>query len=159
MRRRTLVTSVAALILIAGCSGSSSTAETTAAPTSAAPTDTTGGPLTPEQIASATDFCALQAGLDGLNSPFDNSASTAADFEAWFKGTVRPAIEKLKELAPEQISGDVKLLAEGLTRFADKFAQYDYDVVKAYQDPEMQQIAQNDQYNAAGNAVDDYCGK
>lgn len=158
MRRRTLVTSVAALTLIAGCSDGASTADTTAAPASASPTESSIASLTPEQIANATDFCALQAGLDGLDSPFDDSASTAADFEAWFKGTVGPAIAKLEELAPEQIAGDVKLLAEGLTRFADKFAEYDYDIVKAYQDPEMQQIAQNEQYNAAGDAVDEYCG-
>ena len=158
MRRRTLVTSVAALILIAGCGGSSSTADTTAAPTTAAPTETSAVALTPEQIAVATDFCSLQAGLGGLDSPFDKPDSTPADFEAWFTETVRPSIAKLLELAPEEITADVTTLTEGLTRFADKFAEHDYDVVKAYQDPEMQKIAQNSEYNAAGDAVDEYCG-
>ncbi|MEY4174129.1 MAG: hypothetical protein RI900_1294 [Actinomycetota bacterium] len=158
MRRRTLVTAVAALFLLASCAGSDSTSDTTAAPSTVAPTDSTAEQLTPDMIASATDFCALQSGMDALNSPFDNAASTPADFEAWFTGTVRPAIAKLQEIAPAEIADDVKVLVEGLTRFADKFEQHGYDVGVAYQDPEMQQIAQNESYNAAGDAVDAFCG-
>lgn len=159
MRRRTLVTLVTPLFLLAACAGSDSTAETTAAPSTVAPTETTdGAPLTPEMIATATDFCALQSGMDGLSSPFDSADSTPADFEKWFDGTVRPAIAKLQEIAPAEIADDVKVLAEGLTRFADKFEEHGYDVGVAYQDPEMQQIAQNESYNAAGDAVDAFCG-
>jgi hypothetical protein len=158
MRRRTLVTSVAALILLAACSDSASTSDSTAPATTQAPVETSSAPFTPEMIATATDFCALQSGMDALDSPFDKADSTPADFEAWFTATVRPAIDKLQEIAPAEIADDVKKLAEGLTRFADKFEEHGYDVAVAYQDPEMQQIAQNEEYNTAGNAVDEYCG-
>lgn len=158
MRRRTLATPVALMILLAACSDSASTADTTTPATTQAPVETSSAPLTPDQIASATDFCALQAGLDGLDSPFDKAASTPADFEAWFNGTVRPAIAKLQELAPAEIADDVATLAEGLGRFADTFEQHGYDVAVAYQDPELKLIAQNEDYNAAGDAVDEYCG-
>lgn len=166
--RRSIITVTIALAALTSCGGSDTASNTTAASTdstSAAvslPVDTsptpTGSVVVNDKIAAAKDFCGFQKELNNMKTPFDDSAATKEDFYQYFEGTVRPAIAKLEELAPDEISDSVKTLAAGLTRFVDIFKKNGYDPARAYADPDLKKIAQDDGYNTAGKAVDKHCG-
>jgi hypothetical protein len=105
-----------------------------------------------------TDFCKLQSTLNQTQTPFDDPASTADDFKTYFAEVVVPAIEDLRTSAPDEIKDDMEVLAAGLQKFATAFEKNGWDPAKAYADPELQALANDADYNAAGEAVDQFCG-
>ncbi len=50
------------------------------------------------------------------------------------------------------------LLATAVGKFVEVFKANDWDANKAFADPALQTIANTPEYNAAGDAVDSYCG-
>lgn len=166
--RRSIITVTIALAALTSCGSSGSASNTTAASTdnsaaaSSLPVDTsptpTGSVVVNDIIAAAKDFCGFQKELNNMKTPFDDPKSTKEDFYQYFEGTVRPAIAKLEELAPAPIASDVKTLAAGLTKFVDIFKKNGYDPARAYADPDLKKISQDDGYNSAGKAIDKQCG-
>jgi hypothetical protein len=165
--RRSIITVTIALVALSSCGGSGSASGTTAAGTSDSavstlPVDTsptpTGDVAVNDIIGKAKDFCEFQKELNNMKTPFDDSAATKVDFYQYFEGTVRPAVAKLQELAPDKIADDVTTLSQGLTKFVDIFKTNGYDPARAYADPDLKAIAQDDGYNSAGKAVDKFCG-
>lgn len=167
--RRSIITVTIALAALSACGGSDAASGTTTAgggstdsvantlPVDTSPTPTGDVPVN-SIISAAKDFCDFQKELNNMKTPFDDSKSTKDDFYQYFEGTVRPAIAKLEELAPDKIKGDVTALSQGLTKFVDIFKKSGYDPARAYADPDLKKIAQDDGYNSAGKAVDKYCG-
>lgn len=180
MRTRTLIAAaaLAATMLLAACSDDASTADggadtTTAVADGAAPADTgtitgdttTGDATTGDTASGAptgpgkdTEFCKYQQELNDMTTPFDNPESGAAEFEQYFKEMVTPAIDKLEQLAPDEIKDQMVVLADGLRQFATAFEKNGWDPQKAYADEALKALAANEAYNQAGTAVDQYCG-
>ena len=165
---RSIITVTFALVALSACGGDgaasgTSTADSTADSTvNTLPVDTsptpTGSVVVNEIIGKAKDFCDFQKELNNMKTPFDDSAATKVDFYQYFEGTVRPAIAKIQEIAPDKIADDVTTLAKGLTKFVDIFKKNGYDPARAYADPDLKTIAEDDGYNSAGKAVDKFCG-
>lgn len=128
--------------------------------------DTTTGDATTGDTASGaptgpgkdTEFCKYQQELNDMTTPFDNPESGAAEFEQYFKEMVTPAIDKLEQLAPDEIKDQMVVLADGLRQFATAFEKNGWDPQKAYADEALKALAANEAYNQAGTAVDQYCG-
>ena len=164
--RRSIITATIAITALTACGGSSSASNASTGDTGGGaislPVDTsptpTGSVVMNDIIAAAKDFCDFQKNLNNMKTPFDDSASTKDDYYQYFEGTMRPAIAKLEELAPADSAKDVKTLAAGLTEFVEIFKKNGYDPARAYADPDLKKIAQDDAYNSAGKAVDKHCG-
>lgn len=174
LRTRTLLAAVtiAAASLLAACgdSGDSAsgaadtttaeaTADTTTADTAGGDTITsdTGSPA-PTGPGKDTEFCKYQQELNDMTTPFDDQNSGAAEFEKYFKELVNPAIDKLESLAPDEVKAQMATLAAGLRQFSAAFEKNGWDPQKAYADADLQALASDADYNAAGAAVDDFCG-
>jgi hypothetical protein len=93
-----------------------------------------------------------------MTTPFDDQNSDSAAFEKYFTELVNPAIEKLQATAPAEIKDQMDLLAAGLKKFSAAFENNGWDPAKAYADPTLKALANDADYNAAGTAVDAFCG-
>ena len=165
-RTRTMfiAVAVAATTLFAACGDSNDTVEgatdTTVAEGSSdtsVPTSDTGSPE-PSGPGKDTEFCQYQQELNDMATPFDDQSSGAAEFEAYFKDMVNPAIDKLVAIAPPEISGQMTILADGLRKFSAAFEKNGWDPEKAYADADLQGLSSDTAYNEAGTAVDSFCG-
>jgi hypothetical protein len=176
MRTRPLIAAItiAAISLLAACgdnaSNNSASKDSAAADTTAAAPDTTPGGATdttvtgdtagpaPTGPGKDTEFCKYQQELNDMTTPFDDKNSDAAAFEKYFKELVNPAIDKLQASAPPEIKDQMDLLAAGLKKFSAAFESNGWDPAKAYADPVLKELANDAAYNAAGTAVDAFCG-
>ncbi|MEN9643449.1 MAG: hypothetical protein RL238_118 [Actinomycetota bacterium] len=166
---RRLITALAvvalplALVACGGDDGGAVAGDTTAA----ADTDATTGDT--ETVTSDTglqatgehadeEFCVFQENLNASDSPFDDPDATPDDFEAYFDEVVDPALAKLVETAPAELADQVAILADGLGKVGDVLRANDWSIDAAFNDPELNALSQSEEYNAAGTAVDAYCG-
>jgi hypothetical protein len=180
LRTRTLFAAItiAAVSLLAACGDSGDSADGAADTTAAAVADTSAAGASDTTAATAdtgvptsdtaspvptgpgkdTEFCKFQQQLNDMSTPFDNQDSGAAEFEKYFTEMVNPAIDKLESLAPDEVKAQMATLAAGLRQFSAAFEKNGWDPQKAYADPDLQALAQDADYNAAGAAVDTFCG-
>ena len=164
MRTRSLlVAAVAAASLLAACGSDNSSSSATTGPANTAAagggdTSAPGSTTVNTAPGAGSEFCSLNNDLATADSPFNNASSTAADFEKFFNEVVKPGVVKLQEAAPAEIKDDMDTLAEGYNALADRFAALGYDPTKASTDTVLSQLGNQQKYNDASKAVNDYCG-
>lgn len=183
LRTRTLFAAItiAAVSLLAACGDSGDSADGATDTTAAATADTAGGDTATNDTATSdtatndtstgdtaspvptgpgkdTEFCKFQQELNDMATPFDNQDSGVAEFQQYFTEMVNPAIDKLESLAPDEVKAQMTTLANGLRKFSAAFEKNGWDPQKAYADPDLQALATDADYNAAGSAVDTFCG-
>jgi hypothetical protein len=165
MRRLITAFAVVALPLaLVACGGDDGDA--VAGDTTAAAGESTGDtePVTADTPLQATgehadeEFCVFQENLNTTDSPFDDPDATAADYEAYFDEVVDPALAKLSETAPAELKDQVAVLVAGLGKVGEVLRANDWSIDAAFNDPELNALSQSEEYNAAGVAVDEYCG-
>ena len=151
-----------ALVACGGDDGGAVAGDSTAAADSTG-TDRTE-PVTTDTPLQATgehadeEFCVFQEGLNTTDSPFDDPDATPDDYEAYFAEVVDPALAKLVETAPAELTDQVRILADGLGKVGEVLEANDWSIDAAFNDPELNALSQSEEYNAAGAAVDAYCG-
>ncbi len=163
MRRLITAFAVAALPLtLVACGGDDGGA--VAGDTSAVTDDSVTEPVTTDTPLQATgehadeEFCVFQENLNTTDSPFDDPEATAAEYEAYFDEVVDPALAKLAETAPAELKDQVDILVAGLGKVGEVLRANDWSIDAAFNDPELNALSQSEEYNAAGAAVDEYCG-
>lgn len=153
MRRRHSVAALAILVVVASACGDAATSDGTAAPTTATPT--TAAPIGP---GTGTPFCDYQVELNNLDTPFNHSDSTPADFEKFYTETVPAALARSAELAPAELQGDIAKVNEGIAALGEALAAHAWDATTAYNDPAMQAVLSDPAYKQASVVIDSYCG-
>lgn len=163
MRRLITACAVVALPLaLVACGGDDGDA--VAGDTSAVTDDSAAEPVTTDTPLQATgehadeEFCVFQENLNTTDSPFDDPDATADDYEAYFDEVVDPALAKLAETAPAELKDQVDILVAGLGKVGEVLRANDWSIDAAFNDPELNALSQSEEYNAAGAAVDEYCG-
>jgi len=148
-----------ALVACGGDDGGAVAGDSTVAPDgSDAETVTTDTPLQATGEHADEEFCVFQEGLNTTDSPFDDPDATPDDYEAYFADVVDPALAKLAETAPPELKGQVDILVAGLGKVGEVLEANDWSIDAAFNDPELNALSQSEEYNAAGAAVDEYCG-
>lgn len=74
-------------------------------------------------------------------------------------GALADAMEELKGVLPSEFSADLDLLAEGYRVMDEVLAEYDYDMMQAFTDPEAMeklQILDDEEFIAAGERLGAY---
>ncbi len=99
---------------------------------------------------TGTNFCDQLDEMNKIESP--------TDYQKYFNDQIVPAIRGLQEAAPAELKDQMDLLAAAVDKFVAVFKANDWDQAKAFADPALQTIANTPEYNAAGDAVDTYCG-
>jgi hypothetical protein len=100
----------------------------------------------------------FQENLNTTDSPFDDPDATADDYEAYFDEVVDPALAKLSATALAELKDQVDVLVAGLGKVGEVLRANDWSIDAAFNDPELNALSQSEEYNAAGAAVDEYCG-
>ena len=163
MRRLITAFAVAALPRTLGAGGGDD-GGAVAGDTSAVTDDSVTEPVTTDTPLQATgehadeEFCVFQENLNTTDSPFDDPEATAAEYEAYFDEVVDPALAKLAETAPAELKDQVDILVAGLGKVGEVLRANDWSIDAAFNDPELNALSQSEEYNAAGAAVDEYCG-
>ncbi|MFM2078932.1 MAG: hypothetical protein RJA49_2822 [Actinomycetota bacterium] len=169
MRTRSLlVAAVATASLLAACGSDNSSSSATTGPANtvdgggsgsgSGDTSAPGSTTVNTAPGAGSEFCKLNNDLATAASPFNSASSTAADFEKFFNEVVKPGVVKLQAAAPAEVKDDMDTLAEGYNALADRFAALGYDPTKASTDTVLSQLGNQQKYNDASKAVNDYCG-
>lgn len=140
-----------------GAAGDDTVADSVADTDSSEPV-TTDTPLQATGEHADEEFCVFQEGLNTTDSPFDDPDATPEDYETYFADVVDPALAKLVETAPAELVEQVDILAAGLGKVGEVLRANDWSIDAAFNDPELNELSQSEEYNAAGAAVDEYCG-
>lgn len=152
MRLRQSAAVLAVLMVLSTACGDSLTAsETTVRDAST----TTAAPIGP---GTGTEFCDYQTELNDLDTPFDHTDSTPADFEKFYTETVPAALARSAELAPPELQADIAKVNEGIAALGEALAAYAWDANAAYSDPAMQAVVNDPAYDRASTVIDSYCG-
>lgn len=161
MRRTTILLAAASatFLALAAC-GSSSTSATV---TSTTVTSTTGTGTVPRNVVptgehAAEPFCQDQYLINNGPSPFDDTSSTAADFEKYLNDVFVPTIAKLRADAPPALAADVEKVASGSEKLLVIMKAHSYDPKSSFVDPELQQLINDASFLSANDAVNAYCG-
>lgn len=158
MRTRSIiVAAVAALSLLAACGSEDEASSTTAAEGA---TETTTGDTAVEASGEHADeeFCQFQEELNNTDSPLNGDAATPEEIEAFFTDTVGPAIDQLTATAPDEMADAAATMATAYGKLSDLFEQNGWDLQKAINDPALAELAADQDFGAAANAIDTYCG-
>lgn len=167
MRTRNLtIAAVAALSLLAACgSDSKGAADTTAGgaaeTTAAGATDSTATGDTAVHASGEhadEEFCQFQETLNNAPSPLDSDTATPDEIESFFKDTVQPAIGKLNDTAPDEMTDDAATMADAYTKLSALFEKNGWDLAKAIADPDLATLAGDQSFSAAASNIDTYCG-
>jgi hypothetical protein len=109
---------------------------------------------------SDSEFCSFNADInDGLGS-IDMSSASPDEIAAAFE-LITDNIDEAVSMAPDEISDDVAVLANGVKGFVEVLSDYDFNFLaipdSAAEDPRFSAV--NDPaYEAAAARVDAYCG-
>lgn len=170
MRTRTItIAAVAALTLLAACgSDSKGAADTTVAggteTTVAGGTDTSDSTATSDTGVHASgehadeEFCQFQEELNNADSPLNADAPTTDDVKSFFNDTVKPAIAKLTDTAPDEMAADAATMADAYGKLSALFEKNEWDLQKAINDPDLATLAGDQGFSTAATNIDTYCG-
>jgi len=107
--------------------------------------------------ASNSKFCQTARDLEEESNSLDalGDAPTPEDVKKAFDAALN-AFEEISKDAPDDIKGDMKFVIGKYGELLGIIKDNDYDIQKAFADPEFQKLAQDEEIQTRGDKVDDY---
>ncbi len=132
--------------------------ETTVADT--LPADTLPADSTPvEAPGDGSEFCAINDQLDAGAEVALGPDSTPADVQAFFEVLFPETFAEMQAAAPADLVDDMTILGAGFTSLGAVFADNEWNLATAFEDPAIGVLLDDPAYVAAGSAVDAFCGE